>query len=122
MGATAGHLPPDIDPASLRREFPVLADSGLGYLDSAAAAQVPEAVPNALRRFEVEIRANTHEAPRRRCRDTSQSAAHRFRTRWKEFFQPFGSGSGAFLRSNCQTGLMLKQRSIGAYSGVGELP
>jgi len=29
-----------------------------GYLDSAATAQVPEAVPNALRRFEVEIRAN----------------------------------------------------------------
>ena len=36
-------------PASLIRD---------GYLDSAATAQVPEAVPNALRRFEVEIRAN----------------------------------------------------------------
>jgi hypothetical protein len=54
MGTIAGHSLPAFDPAALKRDFPIRD----GYLDSAATAQVPEAVPNALRRFEVEIRAN----------------------------------------------------------------
>jgi cysteine desulfurase/selenocysteine lyase len=49
------------DPAALEREFPGLADPRLHYLDNAATAQVPEIVLNALRRFEVEARANVHE-------------------------------------------------------------
>jgi len=57
---------PAFDAAALKREFPGLADPGLDYLDSAATAQVAE---NALRRFEVEIRANVHEALMRRRSD-----------------------------------------------------
>jgi len=45
-------------PSALKPEFPPdFDDRGLSYLDSTATAQVPEAVPNALRRFEAKIRA-----------------------------------------------------------------
>ncbi|HEY1365357.1 MAG TPA: cysteine desulfurase [Xanthobacteraceae bacterium] len=49
------------DAAALKREFPGLAAPGLHYLDSAATAQMPEPVLLALRRFEIEARANVHE-------------------------------------------------------------
>ena len=55
------------DPAALKREFPGLADPRLHYLDNAATAQVPEIVLDALRRFEVEARANVHEGLHRRA-------------------------------------------------------
>ena len=56
------------DAAALKREFPGLADPGLHYLDNAATAQMPEAVLGALRRFEVEARANVHEGMHARAR------------------------------------------------------
>lgn len=56
------------DAAALKREFPGLADPRLHYLDSAATAQMPEVVLDALRRFEVEARANVHEGMHRRAR------------------------------------------------------
>jgi len=56
------------DASSLKLEFPGLVDPGLHYLDSAATAQMPEVVLNALRRFEVEARANVHEGMHRRAR------------------------------------------------------
>jgi len=56
------------DPAALKREFPGLAARGLHYLDSAATAQMPEAVLDALRRFELEARANVHEGMHARAR------------------------------------------------------
>lgn len=59
---------PAFDPAALKREFPGLADPGLHYLDNAATAQMPEAVLQALRRFEIEARANVHEGAHRRAR------------------------------------------------------
>jgi selenocysteine lyase/cysteine desulfurase len=43
------------DPLALKREFPGLA-AGLYYLDNAATAQMPQAVIDALIRFEVEAR------------------------------------------------------------------
>jgi cysteine desulfurase/selenocysteine lyase len=56
------------DPVGLKREFPGLADPHLHYLDSAATAQMPQAVLDALYRFEVEARANVHEGLHARAR------------------------------------------------------
>jgi cysteine desulfurase/selenocysteine lyase len=61
------------DAAALKREFPGLADASLHYLDSAATAQMPEVVLNALRRFELEVRANVHEVVHRRARAATDS-------------------------------------------------
>ncbi len=48
------------DPAAIRRQFPVLAREGFHYLDSAATAQMPEAVIAALQRFGTTLRANVY--------------------------------------------------------------
>jgi cysteine desulfurase/selenocysteine lyase len=56
------------DAYALKQKFPGLADPRLHYLDNAATAQMPEVVLNALRRFEVEARANVHEGMHRRAR------------------------------------------------------
>jgi cysteine desulfurase/selenocysteine lyase len=65
---TAGGPKRSFDAAALKREFPGLADPRLHYLDSAATAQMPEVVLDALRRFEVEARANVHEGMHSRAR------------------------------------------------------
>jgi cysteine desulfurase/selenocysteine lyase len=62
-----------IDIAALKREFPSLADPNLHYLDSAATAQMPEVVLVALRRFELEARANVHEGVHRRARVATEA-------------------------------------------------
>jgi cysteine desulfurase/selenocysteine lyase len=62
-----------IDIAALKREFPSLADPNLHYLDSAATAQMPEVVLVALRRFELEARANVHEGVHRRARTATEA-------------------------------------------------
>jgi len=49
-----------LDAAAIKRQFPGLADSHLHYLDSAATAQVPSSVLEALRHFETTARANVH--------------------------------------------------------------
>ena len=46
------------DPADIRRQFPLLRATPLHYLDSAATAQMPEAVLTALQRFGGGLRAN----------------------------------------------------------------
>jgi cysteine desulfurase / selenocysteine lyase len=56
------------DAAGLKGGFPGLADPRLHYLDNAATAQMPEVVLDALRRFEVEARANVHEGMHARGR------------------------------------------------------
>ena len=56
------------DAAALKRDFPSLADPSLHYLDSAATAQMPEVVLDALRRFELQARANVHEGLHRLAR------------------------------------------------------
>ena len=48
------------DPAAIRRQFPLLAREGLHYLDSAATAQMPEAVITALQKFGTSLRANVY--------------------------------------------------------------
>ena len=61
------------DPAALKREFPGLAAPGLHYLDNAATAQMPEAVLDALRQFEIEARANVHEGMHARARAATEA-------------------------------------------------
>jgi cysteine desulfurase/selenocysteine lyase len=63
------------DAFALKREFPGLADPGLHYLDNAATAQMPETVLAALRRFEVESRANVHEVVHARARNATEAFA-----------------------------------------------
>jgi cysteine desulfurase/selenocysteine lyase len=55
------------DPAAVKLMFPGLADPRLHYLDSAATAQMPQVVMDALRRFELDARANVHERLHRRA-------------------------------------------------------
>ena len=64
---------PIFDAAALKREFPGLADPQLHYLDNAATAQMPDVVLNALRRFEVEARANVHEGMHAHARAATDS-------------------------------------------------
>lgn len=64
----AGFPKPAFDAAAVKRDFPGLTDPQLHYLDNAATAQMPEVVLAALRRFEVEARANVHEGMHRRAR------------------------------------------------------
>jgi len=59
---------PRFDGAALKRAFPGLADAGLHYLDNAATAQMPDVVFEAMRRFEIEARANIQESAHRRAR------------------------------------------------------
>jgi hypothetical protein len=50
-----------LDPALIKRQFPGLRATSLHYLDSAATAQMPRVVLDALRRFEIHARANVHD-------------------------------------------------------------
>ena len=74
------------DAARLKRDFPGLADKRLHYLDNAATAQMPEAVLEALRRFEVEARANVHEGLNARAR-AATDAYHEARARVARFLR-----------------------------------
>ena len=64
--------------------FPGLRNSRLHYLDNAATAQMPEVVLDAVRRFEVEARANVHEGLHARARAATE-AYNRARTRVARF-------------------------------------
>jgi cysteine desulfurase/selenocysteine lyase len=68
-----GPSKPIFDAAALKREFQGLANPQLHYLDNAATAQMPNVVRNALRRFEVEARANVHEGMHARARAATDS-------------------------------------------------
>jgi cysteine desulfurase/selenocysteine lyase len=57
-----------LEAAALKRQFPSLADPRLHYLDSAATAQMPAAVLEAVHRFELQARANVHEGLHRLAR------------------------------------------------------
>lgn len=48
------------DPEAIRKQFPLLARAGLHYLDSAATAQMPESVIDALHQFGTTLRANVY--------------------------------------------------------------
>jgi cysteine desulfurase/selenocysteine lyase len=62
-----------LNPGALKREFPGLTAPGLHYLDNAATAQMPEAVFDALRHFEIEARANVHEGLHARARAATEA-------------------------------------------------
>jgi selenocysteine lyase/cysteine desulfurase len=57
------------DPAEIKQQFPVLAREGLHYLDSAATAQMPVAVIDALHRFGTTMRANVYGGVYKLARD-----------------------------------------------------
>src|SRR3974390_1286541 len=61
------------DGQTLKRQFPGLADPRLHYLDNAATAQMPAVVLDALRRFEIEARANVHEGTHFRARAATEA-------------------------------------------------
>jgi cysteine desulfurase/selenocysteine lyase len=61
------------DPALTKREFPGLRATNLHYFDSAATAQMPRIVLDALRRFEIHARANVHEGLHSRSRAATDS-------------------------------------------------
>jgi len=83
------------DAAVLKQQFPGLAEPQLHYLDSAATAQMPEAVLHALRRFEVEARANVHEGMHRRAR-AATDAYHEARTRVARFLNAWSEQEVVF--------------------------
>jgi cysteine desulfurase / selenocysteine lyase len=97
------------DAAVVKRQFPGLADPQLHYLDSAATAQMPEGVLDALRRFEVEARANVNEGMHRRARaatDAFQEArarVARFLNAWsdQEVVFTYGTTSSINLLAHC---------------------
>ena len=87
------------DAAAVKQQFPGLADPQLYYLDSAATAQMPEAVLDALRRFEVEARANVHEGMHRRARASTnafqeaRARVARFLNAWSDQELVFTNGT-----------------------------
>jgi cysteine desulfurase / selenocysteine lyase len=102
------------DPVALKREFPGLADPRLHYLDNAATAQMPEVVLDALRRFEVEARANVHEGMHTRAR-AATDAYNRARACIARFLHAssdqeviftYGTTSSINLLAECAGGLL----------------
>ena len=97
------------DAAAVKRQFPGLADPQLHYLDSAATAQMPEAVLAVLRRFEIEARANVHEGMHQRAR-AATDAYHEARARVARFINArsdqevlftYGTTSSINLLAHC---------------------
>jgi cysteine desulfurase/selenocysteine lyase len=83
------------DAAAIKRQFPGVADPRLHYLDNAATAQMPEVVLGALRRFEVEARANVHEGVHRRAR-AATAAYDEARSRVARFLHAYSAGEILF--------------------------
>jgi cysteine desulfurase/selenocysteine lyase len=83
------------DAAAIKRQFPGVADPRLHYLDNAATAQMPEVVLGALRRFEVEARANVHEGVHRLAR-AATAAYDEARSRVARFLHAYSAGEILF--------------------------
>jgi len=83
------------DASAFKREFPGLADPGLHYLDSAATAQMPRVVLDALYRFEIEARANVHEGLHARAR-AATDAYNQARARVARFLGAASPGEVVF--------------------------
>lgn len=97
------------DAAALKREFPSLADPNLHYLDSAATAQMPSVVLEALHRFELQARANVHEGLHRLAR-AATDAYNKARARVARFLHAnsaeevvfsYGATSAINLLAHC---------------------
>ena len=61
------------DAQTLKRQFPRLADPRLHCLDNAATAQMPAVLLDALRRLEIEARANVHAGAHFRVRAVTEA-------------------------------------------------
>ena len=72
-----------------------MVDDSLHYLDNAATAQMPEDVLRALRRFEIEARANVHEGAHRRAR-AATTALHEARSRIAMFLNAYSPDEVVF--------------------------
>ncbi len=97
------------DAAAVKLQLPGLGNPQLHYLDSAATEQMPEAVPNALQRFELEARVNVHDGKHRRARaatDAYQEASARVArvlNAWsdQEMVFTYGATSSIDLLAHC---------------------
>ena len=106
------------DPVALKREFPGLADSRLHYLDNAATAQMPGVVLDALRRFEVEARANVHEGMHARTR-AATAAYNQARTRVAQFLHA-GSEQEVVFTYGTTSSINLVAHSFGGLLKPGD--
>ena len=109
---------PAFDPAALKREFPGLVDDGLHYLDNAATSQIPEDVLRALRRFEIEARANVHEGAHRRAR-AATAALHEARNRIAMFLNACSPDEVVFTYGTTSS-INLLAHSFGASLQTGD--
>lgn len=109
---------PVFDAAALKREFPGLADPGLHYLDNAATAQMPEVVLSALRRFEIDARANVHEGAHRRAR-AATAALDEARRRVARFVHAYSADEIVFTYG-ATSSINLLAHSFGASLNPGD--
>jgi cysteine desulfurase/selenocysteine lyase len=109
---------PVFDAAALKREFPGLADRSLHYLDNAATAQMPEVVLGALRRFEIDARANVHEGAHRRAR-AATAALDEARRRVARFVHAYSADEIVFTYG-ATSSINLLAHSFGASLNPGD--
>ena len=106
------------DAGVLKREFPGLTAPGLHYLDNAATAQMPEAVFDALRRFEIEARANVHEGLHARARAATE-AYNQARRRVARFLHA-GSDEEVIFTYGTTSAINLLAHSFGSSLSRGD--
>jgi cysteine desulfurase/selenocysteine lyase len=116
MKSSRQHAP--FDAAALKREFPSLADPGLHYLDNAATSQMPAFVLEALRRFELEARANVHEGLHRLAR-AATDAYSEARRRVARFLHAYSSDEVVFTYG-ATSAINLLAHSFGARLDRGD--
>ena len=104
--------------AALKREFPGLSDPRLHYLDNAATAQMPEVVLGALRRFEVEARANVHEGMHARAR-AATDAYRQARARIARFLHAYSEKEVVFTYGTTSS-INLLARCFGCFLKSGD--
>jgi cysteine desulfurase/selenocysteine lyase len=109
---------PTFGPAAFKREFPSLADPRLHYLDSAATAQMPAIVLEALHRFELEARANVHEGLHRLARAATE-AYNEARCRVARFLHA-NSADEVIFTYGATSAINLLANSFGAQLGPGD--
>jgi cysteine desulfurase/selenocysteine lyase len=97
---------------------PELADPRLHHLDSAATAQMPAIVLEALHRFELEARANVHEGLHRLAR-AATAAYNEARRRVARFLHSNSADEVIFIYS-ATSAINLLASSFGAQLGPGD--
>ncbi|RDE24492.1 SufS family cysteine desulfurase [Motiliproteus coralliicola] len=100
-----------IDSARIRADFPLLTDSDLCYLDSAATTQKPQAVIDALSRYYQQDNANVHRAAHRLSRQATE-AFEQARERVQRFINAAHSSEIIWTRGTTE-GINLVAHSFG---------